>query len=63
MQPVMKERTTRTAVPWTALTAQQQAALTGEVARLLCQYVQGNRPQARVVPGKEGQDEPPSQDC
>ena len=45
---------------WTALTTQQQARLAGELARLLCQYVQGNRPQAIARQNQEGQDERPS---
>lgn len=61
MRPVMKERTTETAVPWAALTSQQQARLTGELARLLCQYVQGNRPQAVVMGKQEGSNEQPAQ--
>lgn len=62
MIPEMKERRTRTTVLWTALTTQQQARVTRELARLLYQYVQGNQPRSRVVAGKEGQDERPSQD-
>ena len=62
MQPVMKERVTETAVPWAALTTQQQARVTNELARLLCQYVQGNRLQAVATGKQEGPNEQPSQD-
>jgi hypothetical protein len=62
MQPEMKERTTETAVPWAALTTQQQASVTNELARLLCQYVQGNQTGARLRQNQEGPNEQPSQD-
>lgn len=46
-------------VTWTALTAPQQAALAGELARLLCQVVLA---QPQRMPTQERRDERPGQD-
>ena len=63
MEPEMKRsRVSVSAVRWTALTPRQQQALTGELARLLCQYVQGEAQRAALTVSREVDDDEPSQD-
>lgn len=62
MTQEMNQNRTQTTIQWNLLLASQQAALSGELARLLCQYVEGNRPSILVERSQEEPDEPASQD-
>jgi hypothetical protein len=63
MVPETKATTKGTApVVWRSLTAGQQQALAGELARLLCQYVQGAAERAALTRAREVDDDGPTQD-
>lgn len=63
MTPEMKQWRMESGRPWRQLTAVQQTAVTQELARLLCQYVQSHRDPKEAQQKEEvARDEPASQD-
>jgi hypothetical protein len=65
MVPERRPGTTTTGLPavqWKRLTQRQQQALTNELVRLLCQYVQGERGRAVLAGNREVDDDGPTQD-